>query len=63
MKIVGEKDQVPAGAIEALARMMLPAIRSYFESVEGKREFAEWQARQSIRQSAPAEKMKLREAS
>lgn len=55
--------QVPAGAIEALARCLLPAIRSYFESEEGQREFAEWQAQQRTETpSAPAEKEKLRGA-
>jgi hypothetical protein len=38
------KMQVPADAIEALAWRMLPAIRTYFESDEGQREFAKWQA-------------------
>jgi hypothetical protein len=43
----------PDDAIQALARCLLPAIRSYFESDDGKREFAEWQARKTseIRQS------------
>jgi hypothetical protein len=43
----------PDDAIQALARCLLPAIRSYFESDEGKREFAEWQERKAseIRQS------------
>ncbi|MCL1981649.1 MAG: hypothetical protein FWG53_00975 [Clostridiales bacterium] len=31
--------QVPADAIEALARQLLPAIRSYFESEGGKAAF------------------------
>jgi hypothetical protein len=35
-------------AIEALARCLLPGIRSYFESDEGWREFAEWQLRKDI---------------
>ena len=39
-----EKNQVPADAINALARCLLPSIRSYFESEEGRREYAEWQA-------------------
>jgi hypothetical protein len=49
--------QVPADAIEALARCLLPAICSYFESEEGKAEFAEWKSRQNTKQSsAPTEK-------
>jgi len=39
---------IPNEAIEALARCLLPAIRSYFESAEGWREFAEWQLRKDI---------------
>ena len=47
-----EKYQPPADAIEALARCLLPTIRSYFESEEGKREFAEWQSRQGTEKPA-----------
>ena len=43
----------PTEAIQALARCLYPAIRSYFESEEGRREFAEWQVRRGI---VPAEK-------
>jgi hypothetical protein len=53
-----ERDECrpPADAIAALARRLLPAIRSYFESDEGQREFAEWQARQgATKQSAVGE--------
>ena len=32
----------PDEALEALARCLLPAIQSYFESEEGQREFEEW---------------------
>ena len=48
--------QVPASAIEALARCLYPAIRSYFESEEGKAAFEKWQAQQDTEElSAPAE--------
>jgi septum formation topological specificity factor MinE len=48
--------QVPANAIEALARCLLPVIRSYFESDEGKATFAEWKSQQGTEiLSAPAE--------
>ena len=48
--------QVPADAIKALARQLLPAIRSYFESDEGKAAFMEWKSRQAAEaQSAPTE--------
>ncbi|GHU92242.1 hypothetical protein FACS1894202_14710 [Clostridia bacterium] len=64
MKIADEKCPVHADAIEALARHLLPAIRSYFESAEGQAEFAEWKARQCTEQSAePAEEKELRKAS
>ena len=56
MKIADEMYQVPADAIEALARCLLPGIRSYFESDEGKTTFAEWKSKQDTEiQSAPAE--------
>ena len=42
----------PTEALEALARCLYPAIRSYFESEEGRREFAEWQSRRGIEKSA-----------
>jgi hypothetical protein len=49
--------QVPADAIEALARRLLPTIRSYFESEEGMASFIEWKSQQDAEaQSAPAEK-------
>ena len=34
----------PDDALEALARCLYPAIRSYFESEEGRREFENWKA-------------------
>jgi len=41
-----EKYNPPADAINALARCLYPAMVAYFESNEGQREFAEWQATQ-----------------
>ena len=38
----------PEEALEALARCLLPSIRSYFESEEGQREFSEWKAAADI---------------
>jgi hypothetical protein len=49
-----EETQVPADAIEALARCLLPAIRSFFESEEGKREFAEWRSKQDTENPSDA---------
>ena len=37
-------NEIPADALKALARCLYPAIRSYFESGEGKCEYAEWQS-------------------
>ena len=37
---------IPDHEMEALARCLLPEIQKFFESEEGKREFAEWQAQQ-----------------
>ena len=38
-------------ALEALARCLYPSMVAYFESAEGRREFAEWQARQDTENS------------
>jgi len=38
---------IPKHEIEALARCILPEIQKFFQSEEGKREFAEWQAEQT----------------
>ena len=55
-----ERDEypVPANAIEALARQLLPAIRSYFESEEGKAAFSEWKSRQIAEAPSVAAKEK-----
>ena len=55
---------IPDDALEALARCLLPAIRSYFESEDGQREFAEWQSRKGIenlpgREAEPDENVRL----
>ena len=57
--------QVPANAIEALARQLLPAIRSYFESEEGLAAFAEWKSQQQVAeaQSVPSSAMVDKKAS
>ena len=50
---------VPANAIEALARQLLPAIHSYFESDEGKAAFTEWKSQHDAEaRSAPSAKKK-----
>lgn len=35
---------IPDFKIDSLARALLPAIQAYFETEEGQREFALWQA-------------------
>ena len=35
---------IPDFEIDLLARALLPAIQAYFETEEGQREFAAWQA-------------------
>ncbi len=36
--------EIPQHKIETIARCLMPDILSFFESEEGQREFAEWQA-------------------
>jgi hypothetical protein len=38
--------ELPQEIVESFARFLIPEIRKYYESEQGKREFAEWQARQ-----------------
>jgi len=52
------KSEIPNEAIEALARCLLPAIQTFFESEEGRREFAEWKEQQT-EMSAVAESTSL----
>jgi len=48
------ENPVPANVIEALARRLLPEIRSYFESDEGMAAFNEWKSQQDAEtQSGP----------
>lgn len=39
---------IPLHEVEALARILLPQIRAFFESEEGQKEFAEWKLTQQI---------------
>ena len=55
---VKKSNAIPDDALEALARCLLPAIRSYFDSDEGQREFAEWKSRQGTEKSASTSKPK-----
>lgn len=38
---------IPRHEVEALARILLPEIRRYFESEEGQREFEAWKAQRA----------------
>jgi len=38
--------RIPVHEVEALARVLLPEIQAFFESVEGQQAFAEWKAQQ-----------------
>ena len=44
-----EKCQVPADAIIALARRLYPAMVAFFDTEEGRQEFAEWKAKQAAK--------------
>lgn len=43
---------IPRHEIEALAQVLLPEIQKFFESEDGKREFAEWKRKQKIELAA-----------
>lgn len=45
-KIVNNSD-IPQHVIESIARCIWPDILAYYESEEGQREFAEWQAKRA----------------
>ena len=45
---VKKANAIPDDALEALARCLYPTMVAFFESDEGQREFAEWQARHGI---------------
>ena len=41
------RTDIPKHELEILARHFLPQIQAFFESEEGKKEFAEWQTEQA----------------
>ena len=45
-KIINNSD-IPQHVIESIARCIWPDILAFYESEEGQREFAEWQAAQT----------------
>ena len=46
---------VPDEVIESLARTLLPAIRKYFDSEKGQREFAEWKKENAVAETVKSE--------
>ena len=45
-----EIDHLNNTVVEALARVLLPEIQAFFESKDGRREYAEWKAKQQTEQ-------------
>ena len=43
-------EDIPDHVFESLARCFLPAIRAFYATEEGRREFAEWKAAQEKKQ-------------
>ncbi|MDR2569861.1 MAG: hypothetical protein LBD23_06135 [Oscillospiraceae bacterium] len=39
--------EIPTEALQSLARCILPKIREYYESEDGRREFEEWKTKQA----------------
>ena len=44
--MAANRSNIPKHELEILARHFLPQIRAFFESEEGRKEFAEWEAEQ-----------------
>jgi len=53
-KTINDEMNIPDYAIERIARCLLPAMQAFFESEEGKREYAEWLERQKIQRNHAA---------
>ena len=43
--------EIPEYVFESLARSLLPVIQKYYESEDGKKEFAEWKAKKELSDS------------
>lgn len=55
-KLINNSD-IPQHQIEAIARCIMPDILAFYESEEGRREFAEWKKqREAERQEAETKK-------
>lgn len=44
-KLEPDKWNIPNHVLDSLARTILPSIRDYYESAEGKKAFAEWKGK------------------
>ena len=42
--------ELPQAIVESFARFLVPEIRKFYESEQGQREFAEWEAQQAQRE-------------
>lgn len=47
---------IPEYEMESLARMLLPILKKYLDSDEGKRDWQEWQARRKLSAESTANK-------
>ena len=47
---------IPEYEMESLARMLLPILKKYLDSDEGKRDWQEWQARRILSAESAANK-------
>lgn len=53
----GTVNGIPNHVIDSLARSMLPMLRDFYDSEEGKKAFAEWKA-EHAQEHKPAKKQK-----
>lgn len=42
---------IPAYQMESLARVLLPVLREYLASDEGRRDYAEWKAKKEVHEN------------
>ena len=56
-KLINNTD-IPQHKIEAIARCLLPDILAFYESEEGQREFAAWQASELTKEAAKGQTAK-----
>ena len=51
-----KRTDIPKHELEILARHFLPQIQAFFESEEGKKEFAQWQIEQANLKASESKK-------